>query len=168
MSTTPSKGFSRLQIALHWAVALLVGSQLLFGESMTRSVDAADSGGALSKADSLLATSHYWFGIAILLLVAVRLYVRITRGAPKSASGKSPLLQFAAAATHWMFYALLAAVPVLGLLAYYVGDPWGDIHSLARPVFLVLIAAHAGAALMHQFVLRDGTLRRMLVPAKQG
>lgn len=56
-------------------------------------------------------------------------------------------------------------MPILGLLAFYVGDPWGPIHSFAKPVFLVLIALHAGAAVFHQFVLRDGTLTRILRPS---
>jgi cytochrome b561 len=55
-------------------------------------------------------------------------------------------------------------VPISGLVALYINDEVGDIHSLAKPVFIVLIAAHAAAALYHQFIVKDGTLRRMLVP----
>ena len=164
MSRSSSPGFSRLQIALHWAVAFLVGSQLLFGESMTRSVDAAESGDPLSLTDKLLATSHYWFGISILALVAIRFVVRLTTGAPAPASEQPKIVHLAATATHWLFYAMLFAFPVLGLLALYAGDPWGQIHSLAKPAFLGLIVLHLGAALYHQLVVKDGTLRRMLVP----
>jgi cytochrome b561 len=52
---------------------------------------------------------------------------------------------------------------VTGLLGYYLGDPWGELHTLGKPVFIVLIAVHAAAALFHQFWIRDNTLRRMLV-----
>lgn len=55
-------------------------------------------------------------------------------------------------------------VPVSGLVTLYVNDEIGDIHSLSKPVFIVLILVHAAAALYHQFVVKDGTLRRMLVP----
>jgi cytochrome b561 len=41
----------------------------------------------------------------------------------------------------------------------------GDIHALAKPVFIVLISIHAAAALFHQLWLRDGTLKRMLLPS---
>jgi cytochrome b561 len=65
-----------------------------------------------------------------------------------------------------LFYALLVAVPVTGLLGYYFEGPYGDIHSWAKPVFIGLIAIHAAAALFHQFWLKDGTLTRILKPAK--
>jgi len=160
--TSANVGFSRLHIALHWAVVLLVTCQLLFAESMTRSVDAAETREAVSATDLVLSTSHYWFGLTILALAVLRAMVRVTRGVPAPASDQPRLMQLAATSTHFLFYLLLFAVPVLGLLAFYLGDPWGPIHSLAKPAFLVLIAIHAGAALFHQFFLKDGTLTRIL------
>jgi cytochrome b561 len=74
-------------------------------------------------------------------------------------------MQVAARASHGIFYVLLLATPEIGLLAFYLGDPWGDVHSLAKPAFIVLIAVHAVAALYHRFWLKDGTLRRMLSPS---
>ena len=44
MPTQPRSGYSSLQIALHWSIAALVLVQLLFGESMTTVVDAAEEG----------------------------------------------------------------------------------------------------------------------------
>ena len=132
---------------------------------MQRSVDAGESGDSLSSVDQVLATSHYWFGLAILALVMMRLTLRLRRGAPAPVENQPGLMQFAAKAMHVLFYVLLFAAPVLGLMAFYLGDPWGPVHSLVKPLFVVFIGLHAGAALLHQFVLRDGTLRRMLVPA---
>jgi cytochrome b561 len=66
-----------------------------------------------------------------------------------------------ARSAHFAFYILLVVVPATGLLAYYGWDALGDVHSWAKPVFIVLILVHAGAALVHQFLLRDGTLERM-------
>ena len=60
----------------------------------------------------------------------------------------------------------LVAVPVTGLLGYYYGNPFGDIHAWAKPVFVGLIALHGLAALYHQFWVKDGTLTRMLKEAK--
>ena len=42
----------------------------------------------------------------------------------------------------------------------------GDVHALAKPLFIALIAAHGGAALFHHFVLKDRVLRNMIVPAE--
>lgn len=57
-------------------------------------------------------------------------------------------------------------MPVTGLLTVYVNPDIGEIHQLAKPAFVILIALHASAALFHHFVLRDGTLKRMLSPTK--
>jgi cytochrome b561 len=158
-----ARDYSLLQISLHWLIAALVLFQLLFGESMTEFVEAREDGGVAAASDASLASLHYYFGIAILALVALRLVVRLVQGAPPVLD-LGPLLELAAKATHWLFYALLVFVPVTGLLGYYVDGPFGDIHGWAKPVFIVLIALHAAAALYHQFWRKDGLLTRMLRP----
>lgn len=162
------RGYSGIQIALHWLIAALVAFQLIFGESMTASVDAMAEGGTASTFDQAVANLHYWFGISILVLVVLRLFVRLTHGAPVSPDGIPGWMAVASRITHWFFYALLVAVPVTGLLGFYTEGPFGDIHAWAKPVFIGLIALHAGAALFHQFWLKDGLLRTMLVPAAKG
>lgn len=164
--TETRAGYSSYQIALHWIIAALVLFQLFFGESMTTVQDAAEEGTALSPTDQTLGSAHYWVGLAILALLLIRLVVRVSSGAPEPAGSGPSWMEVAARVSHGLFYLLLLATPIVGLLAFYVGDPWGDIHSLNKPVFIVLIAIHALAALFHQFWLRDGTLKRILVPAR--
>ena len=161
-----ASGYTGIQIGLHWLIAALVFFQLVFGESMTAMIDAAEEGEAVSASDQILGTAHYWVGIAILALALARVVVRLRTGAPEHAGDANPMLQLAATAMHGLFYVLLFAVPVVGLLGYYFGDPWGEIHTLAKPVFIILIVVHAGAALFNQFVLKDGTLMRMLKPVR--
>lgn len=158
-------GYSIFQIALHWLIAALVLFQLFFGESMTVVVDAAEDGQPVSATDQALGSAHYWVGLSVLALVLVRLLLRLASGVPAPAGHGSRWMRVAAHASHGLFYVLLLATPAIGLLAFYQGDPWGDIHSLAKPAFIVLIAVHVVAALYHQLWLRDGTLKRMLSPA---
>ena len=133
---------------------------------MTTLVDAVEEGATVPEADRLLGSAHYWIGIAILVRVVLRLVVRFPRGAPAPAAGAPGWMGAAAKISHTLFYILLTATPILGLLAFYAGNPWGDIHSLNKPAFIILIGVHAIAALYHQFWLRDGTLSRMLIPAR--
>ena len=158
------RGYSGLQISLHWILAALVLFQLIFGESMTAVVDAAEDGLQASGADLALGSAHYWIGIAILALVGLRILLRLTSGVPRPANSGPAWMSAAARASHILFYILLAATPILGLLAYYVGDPFGEIHSLAKPVFILLIVLHAAAALLHHFWLKDDTLKRIFIP----
>ncbi|AMX97531.1 cytochrome b [Mesorhizobium sp. M7A.F.Ca.US.014.04.1.1] len=160
-------GYSTSQIALHWIIAALVLFQLFFGESMTTVVDAAEDGAAVSSGDQALGSAHYWIGISTLALVLIRLLMRVVSGAPEPAESGPGWMRIAARGSHGLFYLLLLLTPIVGLLAFYIGDPWGDIHSLNKPVFVVLISVHAVAALFHQYWLRDGTLKRMLSPGRQ-
>lgn len=158
------KGYTIYQIGLHWLIAALVFVQLIFGESMTEALEAAEEGEPVSALASNLANMHYYFGIAILVLVAVRLALRLRNGAPLPPPETSGAIELAGKVSHWLFYALLVVVPVSGLLGYYFGDPYGEWHTYAKPVFIGLIALHVAASLYHQFWRKDGLLMRMLKP----
>ena len=157
------RGYSIYQISLHWLIAALVFVQLVFGESMAEFVEAAEEGEPVSAQDGWLAGVHYYFGIAILALVAVRLALRLVNGAPPPPETNGAL-ELLGKVAHWLFYVLLVAVPVTGLLGYYFGDPYGEIHAWAKPLFIGLIVLHVTAALYHQFWRKDGLLMRMLSP----
>jgi cytochrome b561 len=158
-------GYSTLQITLHWVIAAIVGFQLALGESMTAYVDGIAENTAVSPYDANVASLHYYAGISILVLVAIRLGMRLLTGVPTAPNTLNPFFAITSRIAHWLFYAMLVAVPVTGLLGYYFEDPYADIHAWARPVFLALIATHAAAALFHQFWLKDGTLTRIIKPA---
>jgi cytochrome b561 len=87
-------------------------------------------------------------------------------------------------ANEYALYVLLVVQPITGLgRVLFRGQPFElfiwqvptlveanselhnllvDAHELGAKALLVLIGLHAGAALLHQLVLRDGLLRRML------
>lgn len=158
-----STGYTVLQLSLHWLIVLLVIVQLVFGEDMARYNYALRSG---QDATPLLTGYylHVGIGVAILLLTLFRLGLRFAVGVPPSVPG--PALQVKAGeALHYLFYLMLVVTPITGLLAQYVDmRTFGEIHAANKPVFVLLILLHAGAALYHHFVLKDATLRRMMVP----
>lgn len=157
-------GYTLYQIGLHWLIAALVFAQLIFGESMTEAIEAAEESEPISALDGYLASMHYYFGIAILALVVVRLGLRLKNGTPPSPPETSGAIELAGRVSHWLFYVLLVVVPITGLLGYYFGDPYGEWHTYAKPVFIGLIALHVAASLYHQFWRKDGLLMRMLRP----
>jgi cytochrome b561 len=164
MATTVRSGYSRTQIGLHWIIAGLVTFQLLFGEDMSHVMRATARGAVVTPSDAFWADAHYYLGVAILALVLVRLGIRFIWGAPEPM--QQGWMRKAAAFSQGAFYIVLIAAPILGLLAFYLGEPFGDLHELCKPALIILIGLHAAAALFHQFWLKDGTLRRMLVPAR--
>ena len=154
MKTTT--GYSGLQIALHWLIAVLILAAWLTGEGAEEAMEAVEEGGAA------VTVPHMFIGLAILALVAVRILARLGRGAPKApGSGLSVVL---AEWGHRVIYLLMLAVPLGGIATWYLGLDLGDLHGLAANVLLIIALAHAGVALFHQYVLKDGLLRRMMRP----
>jgi len=159
------KGYSRTQIALHWVVLALVVFQQLYGESMKRVWFHARQTGQVDMTTS--AWLHIIVGVAILVLMLWRLWLRLTRGVPALPDQHGPLVKLAGELAHWAFYVLLIAIPVSGLLAWY-----GGISSLflwhsffLRGMLYLLIMVHVAAAFWHQFIVGDGLLNRMRKPA---
>lgn len=157
-----TSGYTKTQILLHWIIAALVLLQLIFGESIAETIEAAEKGISASPFDQFFGGVHYWAGIAILALVAVRLWLRAVNGAPPPSS--DGWMSAAAKLSHAIFYIVLILMPVTGLLAFYIGDPYGEIHEVGKPILIVLITLHACAAIYHQYWLKDGTLRRIFIP----
>ena len=62
----------------------------------------------------------------------------------------------------WLIYVLMIAVPLGGISAWFLGLETGDIHALFANVLMVVALGHTAFALYHQYVVKDGLLRRMM------
>lgn len=154
------KGYSRAQIGLHWLTAALVIFNYIYSEGMEEAFDAAMEGTPAPQLE-IVPQVHVWVGVAILALFVLRLAARLVQGAP-AAQGEG-LAGLAASWGHRVLYLLMLAVPVLGALTWFGGlDATGDLHALSANVIMIVAGLHAAVALVHQFVLKDGVLTRML------
>jgi cytochrome b561 len=149
-------GYSGIQIALHWLVAILILVAWLSGEGAEEAMEAFEEGGVTGF------VPHVAFGLSILTLVAVRILVRLSRGAPAAPGVPGSLSVLAADWGHRLIYLLMIAVPLGGASVFFLGLEVGDIHGLAANVLMLVVLGHALMALYHQYVLKDGLLRRML------
>lgn len=159
---------------LHWTMSVLIISMLFIGVAMMAS---------LTERSWLLAL-HRPLGVAILLLAIVRLINRLRHRPPPLPADLPPLQVFAAKASHWLLYALMLAMPLLGwatasasgfpvtlfggvnLPAIVPHDPvlYGYLRSAHGALGLLLFATvllHLAAALFHAWVRRDGVFSSM-------
>jgi cytochrome b561 len=164
-------------IALHWfsAGAMLVALVSIW----TRDFFEND---ALRTA---LMGLHRQAGLAVLMTLALRLALRWRDGLANHAGPLPLAVRLAAQAAHLALYAILLALPLLGLAASQahavsvrllgvlplptlvrpdaeLADHLSDLHMLSAWVLVALVAAHIGAALWHHLVRRDGVLVAML------
>ena len=109
-------GYSGLQIALHWIIAALVVTQLLNNDGMQEAWNAYEDGAPAPEGVLGWAWFHALTGATILVLALVRLYVRLTRGAPPVHRDKPQALVWLAYATHFVLYGFIIVMPLTGAL----------------------------------------------------
>jgi cytochrome b561 len=175
-------GYSLLARRLHWWTVALLGVQIPVGLFMVRYGAATN----FAAPSGTLYDGHKLLGLALLLLVAVRLGYRLGHGAPSSEPSLTLWQRAISHANHWAIYALLFIVPLIGWLAIsYYGPfrPFGialpvlvaengerakrffALHQFAAYALIALIGMHIAAALWHYLIRKDGVMRRMLVRA---
>jgi len=167
--------FSFALRALHWLMALMILAMLFIGVGMMSTA---------SDARRWLYDLHKPLGVAILLLAALRLFVRLTTKAPPLPQDLPAIQKWAAHASHAVLYFLMFALPLVGWAMLSAGgypiSLFGSVHlppiaplnaglyaflhavhvSLALGLFVVVLA-HLGAALMHGLIRRDGVFSAM-------
>ncbi|MBS7543429.1 cytochrome b [Ancylobacter oerskovii] len=169
--------WSRPLRLLHWLMAALLLALLAVGWTMTHVQRDLGTTFALYQ-------WHKSYGLLVLPLLALRLAARL---APTPAPLEhSRLERRAARAAHLGFYALMLAVPLSGWLMaaasplalptrpfelFTLPAPVGPdealferlqfLHEVLAYALLALLVLHVLATLKHQFLDRDGILRRI-------
>lgn len=161
---------------LHWLTALAVAAMFPIAWWM----DALPMGLAKLEAYGW----HKSLGMTILAVTLLRLSWRLANPQPRYL-GDSGWQRRAATLAHWLLYACLIAMPVLGwLMSAAANTPvnlfglvvlpnpiapdralaalFEEVHGTLAYGLLALVALHVAAALKHHFRDRDATLRRML------
>ena len=171
-------GYGVLPQALHWLTAICVIAGWLLGQF----IDAFPKGPPRAWA----LWTHITLGECVMLFLIVRLVWRIAdRPPPPEHTRFGRLLVIASKLGHYALYALLFAVPLVGIMvqlkrgnalpvfgASNFASPWPtdrsiagsllEVHELLANALLILAGIHAAAALIHHYVLGDRTLLRML------
>ncbi|GAA3864101.1 cytochrome b [Celeribacter arenosi] len=154
-----SPRYASVQILLHWLIFFLFAFNYIVSDDMGKALRVKLDGGT---PDIFAALVHPPVGFAILVLTLLRLLARARYKAPPLPEGNHPLLNRAAHIVHRSLYALLVLVPVSGIAAWGIGiRTAGDVHEVLVNLTLAIVVLHAGAAIYHQFYLKDGLLNRM-------
>ena len=173
--------YSSTAIVLHWLIGLALLGMVALGFYMT--------GMKLSPLKLQVFSWHKWAGISILALVLVRMAWRVVSPPPALPGHMSPLAKLVAHLGHLALYVLMLGIPLTGWLmssakgfqtVWFGVLPLPDLigknlelgrmlsgaHLALNVALLVLVVGHVVAALVHQFVRKDGTLYRMVPVAR--
>ncbi|WP_158782747.1 cytochrome b [Pantoea sp. BAV 3049] len=160
---------------LHWLMAAAILSMLFIGVAMVATV---------SSLHGLLVAIHKPLGVAILLLVLVRLWLRFTTATPPLPASIPSVQKALAHLSHWVLYGLMLVQPVIGwAMLSAAGYPVSlgpdfllppitpvsnDLYAVLRPLhswvallLFAMVMLHLAAALLHGLILRDGVFSSM-------
>jgi cytochrome b561 len=164
-----------LLVALHWILAFGIIVSLVrsfFGLAHMSNADPA----------KLVALRlHMTAGMAISAVMLIRLIVRLKTSKPPAATTGFAALDPLAAITHYSFYALVFGMAGTGLATAFLAGLFPIIyghsgtplphsflvyqtrvaHGIIGWTLAALIGLHVLAVSFHQFVKKDGVLRRM-------
>lgn len=171
MATTIS--YDKKTIHYHWITAALILALWLIGQN----IDSFAKGGP----KELVRSIHIFFGVILSIVFVFRLRWKIVGGQklPQAVPG---LLGKVAIGVHHLLYLLIALTILIGMFSVWVrGDlifnfihiPAFDpsdiplrkqvehLHEYFANSLFVLASGHGLMAIWHQFVLKDGVLKRM-------
>lgn len=169
MTSAPHR-FAPILRLLHWLMAVCILAMLFIGVGMVSTV---------APKYLPLILVHKTLGVALLILVVVRLVLRLRFGAPPLPADLPPAVRLGARLSHLLLYGCMIVMPLLGLgmlwAAAYPVVLFGGIevpallpqsdgvhtllwnaHVYLGLAFFALVLLHLAAALFHALIRRDG------------
>ncbi len=171
-----TRGYSLPMRIIHWVMAALMLYVIVVGILM---------------GNDFKIGKHYDYhratGFLLLLLVVLKIIIsKLSKPPIPKHVGDAGPQQLAARAVHSLLYAGLIIQPILG---WYATNTWGvakipfffgmtlpriaeknrefgnqllEVHHWLGLFIALLVAMHIGAALMHQFIIKDNLIKRMM------
>jgi cytochrome b561 len=190
MLRNDSRQWGQLARLLHWGMALMIAVQVPLGFWMVDAYDAWLASKGDPTLLMRLSRAHNTLGFLVLILVMLRLSWRAANPPPDLPVALVAYQRVLARITHAALYTLLIVFPLTGWSAlsaydgefpiYFFGwdnvfrivpqvpdgstfdaDFFGEMHETCWKIGAGILGLHIAAALWHQFVLKDGVLRRM-------
>lgn len=175
--------YNNIAIILHWLIALAIILQLCGGIWMVGAIKNPDT----QKIAYNIYQYHKAIGLSILVLSLFRLFWRLTHKVPDLPQNMQNWEKTAAHFAHISLYFLMILIPLLGWATVSTspyGFPtmffnlfewphltfldntnnklYGLGHKYMSYLIILLLLAHIGAALKHQFITKDNLIKRMV------
>lgn len=172
LKNSPTR-YHPLQVTLHWLIVVLIFAAFVIGKSV--------SGQPNETAKLTPLALHMSIGILTLVVIVVRFIARMKLPKPAHASTGNAFLDWLGKFVHYALYALVFLMTISGMsLSMQAGLPsivfFGSgaslpadfydftarmLHGFIAPTLALVVLLHVGAALYHQFTLKDNLLSRM-------
>lgn len=173
MSKAIPARYHPLQVSFHWLVVILIFAAFILGKYMS---------GLPNEAGKILPIGmHMTIGVITLVVIIARFIARLRLPRPAHVTAGNVFFDQIGKIVHYALYAFVFLMTISGmalslqsgLIPIVFGGSGASlpadffiftsrmVHGFIAPTLLLLVVLHVGAALYHQFLLKDNLLARM-------
>ncbi len=174
-----TQSYGKVAIVLHWLIAVVVIGMIYLGLYISE-----------NEAYHLMPT-HKSIGILVFVFVVWRLILRLIKGFLGPMSRLNPVQKVLSTLVHWVLLLGSVLFPLSGMIMSTMGgrglqvfgvdvvarnevngrpaainddiaEMAANVHEMLVPVMIAAIVIHLIGVIYHQFIIKDGTLSRML------
>ena len=154
--------YNKFHIFIHWLVVVIILLQMITGDKVALEFLALRNQAIEIDGNTSNSQVHMLGGSFIILLMAIRVFLRRKFGVPAPTKKTNDPLKFLSTFVHFGIYLVLFAVPITGLLAFSTSNvDLGLAHKILVNILYLLVIIHLIGVAFHQIFLGDNIMERI-------
>ena len=154
--------YNKFHILIHWLVVVIILIQMITGDKIALEFLAIRNQAINIDGNTSNSQIHMLGGLFIILLMAIRVFLRIKFGVPAPTKKTNDPLKFLSTFVHLGIYLILFAIPITGLLAFStINVDLGLAHKILVNILYLFVIIHLIGVAFHQIFLGDNIMERI-------
>ena len=154
--------YNKFHILIHWLVVFIILIQMVTGDKIALEFSAFRDQSINIDENTSNGQIHMLGGLFIILLMAIRVFLRIKFGVPAPTKKTNDPLKFLSTFVHLGIYLILFAIPITGLLAFStINVNLGIAHKILVNILYLFVIIHLIGVAFHQIFLGDNIMERI-------
>ena len=154
--------YNKFHILIHWLVVFIILIQMVTGDKIALEFSAFRDQSINIDENTSNGQIHMLGGLFIILLMAIRVFLRIKFGVPAPTKKTNDPLKFLSTFVHLGIYLVLFAIPITGLLAFStINVDLGIAHKILVNILYFFVIIHLIGVAYHQIFLGDNIMERI-------
>ena len=154
--------YNKFHLLIHWLVVIIILLQMITGDKIALEFLALRNEGIKNDGNTSNSQIHILGGLLLILLMAIRVFLRIKFGVPTPTRKTNDPLKFLSAFVHLGIYLILFAISITGVLAFStVNVEQGIAHKILVNILYLFVITHLIGVAYHQIFLSDNIMERI-------
>ena len=154
--------YNKFHLLIHWLVVIVILLQMNTGDKIALEFLALRNEGIKNDGNTSNSQIHILGGLLLILLMAIRVFLRKKFGVPAPTEKTNDPLKFLSTFVHLGIYLVLFAIPISGLLAFStINVDLGITHKILVNILYLFVIIHLIGVAYHQIFLGDNIMERI-------